>query len=178
MMFTYFKNQKCEKRQSNHCPQLTCTQKHSTLVISGGITHWTTDIKLRTHTSAVEVFQTNQCTALSLCQLNTVACHVPLLIICVGETKANGVPPTLRWGYPVGIYQYHDFLLLAAATKLREGGVTYNVCGGKNWTWQPTHQNCLHWNCVTYKLSSIFMMLNAISHKTTDSIDFTCMASF
>ena len=91
-MFTYFKNHKYGKSQSNHCPQLTCTQKHSTLVISGGITHWTTDVKLRTHTSAVEVFQTNQCTALSLCQLNTVACHVPLLIICVGETKANGVP--------------------------------------------------------------------------------------
>ena len=30
----------------------------STLVVSGGITQWNTDPKLRTHTNAVEVFQT------------------------------------------------------------------------------------------------------------------------
>ena len=30
----------------------------STIVVSGGLTHWDTDSKLRTHTNAVEVFQT------------------------------------------------------------------------------------------------------------------------
>ena len=30
----------------------------STIVVSGGLTHWNTDSKLRTHTNAVEVFQT------------------------------------------------------------------------------------------------------------------------
>ena len=37
---------------------LTAFNYKSTLVVSGGLTHWHTDYKLRTYTNAVEVFQT------------------------------------------------------------------------------------------------------------------------
>ena len=57
--------QESETWENSIIPPLPTARSHttafnykSTIVVSGGIIHWETDIELRTHTNAVEVFQT------------------------------------------------------------------------------------------------------------------------
>ena len=69
----------------------------STLVASGGITQWQTDYKLRTRTSAVEVFQTKTyqwyCVEPLPVEHSVMSCAiVNNMCYLIGGTKANSVP--------------------------------------------------------------------------------------
>ena len=69
----------------------------STLIVSGGITHWETDVKHRTRTSAVEVFQTKTHQWYHAEPLPVGHCGMSCAIVdnmcyLIGGTKANGVP--------------------------------------------------------------------------------------
>ena len=69
----------------------------STLVASGGITHWETDVKHRTRTNAVEVFQTKtrqwyRAEPLPVAHSSMSCTIVDDTCYLIGGTKANGVP--------------------------------------------------------------------------------------
>ena len=67
----------------------------STLIVTGGLTHWDTDPKLRTHTNAVEVFQTKTYQWYRAEPLPVAHCNMSCAIVndtcyLIGGTKSDG----------------------------------------------------------------------------------------
>ena len=76
------------------CSHTTAVNYKSTIVVSGGITHWHTDSKLRTRTTAVEVFQTKTYQWYHAEPLPVAHSRMSCVIVCdmcylIGGTKSD-----------------------------------------------------------------------------------------